>query len=289
VVDPRLSHRSEPVLRLQLTPVFDAHTHLDRHPDPDAWPRAREAGVTGCVIAAVGPSGWDTQRRLAADPHIAWTVGLHPWWVADQDDAALDQALSALTDRLRAANSAPDEAAPVGIGELGLDAHRPNLPRQERAFIAQLALAAEVQLPLVLHIVGAHTAALDLLGDHGVPEAGGMVHSFGGSPELARRYLDLGLHLSFSGSITRTHARRARASIVTVPPDRLLLETDAPDQCPEPWAQEARGRGEAAVGEPSMLNAVLAEAAALRGEDTTRVAGYTAANARRLFGLPALE
>jgi TatD DNase family protein len=148
---------------------------------------------------------------------------------------------------------------------------------QERAFRAQLALARELDLPLVLHILGTHAESLRILKADGVPRAGGVVHSYSGSAELVRDYVGLGLHISFAGPVTSPQARRVHAAARAVPAERLLAETDAPDQTP-PARRPAQC-------EPAFLPDIVDALAQLRGESRQTLARTTMDNARRLFAL----
>lgn len=258
--------------------MLDAHCHLDLEAfdaDRDAViTRARAVGVTRFVVAGVGPEGWRRQRALAAACDDVWiTLGVHPWTAARAaDEAAISSLIAQLGDAL-------DEGGVVGLGELGLDRARPWLkaamPLQRSAFRTQLAMARDRELPLVLHVVRAHGEALDLLEADGVPARGGMVHAFSGSPEVAARYVALGLHVSFCGTVVGPRSQKIRAAAAAVPIERLLVETDAPDLTPEPHRP--------ARNEPAWLATVLAEVADLRGADANALAARTRANAVALF------
>ena len=254
--------------------MFDAHNHLDLSPDPVAdWAAAREVGLTGALVAGVDPDGWGEQARLArAFPELRLAYGIHPWRAAD---LPLQVALTALEE---AVTQGIDDQFPVALGELGLDRSRRVPPgseaAQEQVFRAQLALARDHDLPVVLHIVRHHGRALSLLRADGLPAAGGMVHAFSGSLDMAQAYLNLGLYLSFSPLITRSSARKARAALVHTPAAWLLLETDAPDQHPHHRRPP---------GSPTHLPDVVAAAAALRDEAPATLASRCDGNARALF------
>lgn len=262
----------------------DTHNHLDFpafDADRDAvLEQARAAGVGGHLIAGVEPAHWPRQRALAAQhPGIRWTAGLHPQWAAKLTPDAIDAALDGLPAQLDGPHAA------CGIGETGLDrlfADPETLPRQIHAFRAQLAIARTHDRPLVLHIVRAHGKALEILKADGIPAAGGVVHSFSGNRELAREYLTLGLHIGFAGPICRANARTLRGAAEDVPLDRLLVETDAPDQSPP---------GGPARNEPTTLIAVAEAVAAARGVEPDAVLRRSTRNAEALFGvfLPATE
>lgn len=252
--------------------MFDAHNHLDRCADPIAeLLAARQAGVLGQLVAGVDPTGWAAQADLAHEPDIHVCYGVHPWTAAHASPDELTQMLAALPAAL--------DTGSVALGELGLDRSR-HLPAdsvdaQRHAFRVQLALARERDLPVVLHIVQAHGVALDLLRRDGLPAAGGMVHSASTPVELVPAYLDLGLYLSFAGSVT--HHRKARAAAAAVPLERLLAETDAPGQAPA---------GRAAPNRPAWLGDIVGALADLHGVDAAHMAALTAVSARRLFRLP---
>ncbi len=243
-----------------------------------ALQRARAAGVRGLLLAGVDAQSWRLESALCAQHvELAIAYGLHPCSVAQMDDATVQAELAALAKALRGEPMLL--LRPHALGELGLhsgDAQtRASLLRQEQAFRAQLALACQFDLPLVLHIVKAHKEALRILRTEPLPTAGGVVHSYSGSAELVPEYLQLGLHISFSGAVTYPHARRLHAAARAVPLHRLLVETDAPDQTP--WLRRP------AQNEPAFLADVLAALADLRQEPVDLLARATADNARRLF------
>lgn len=254
--------------------MFDAHCHVDRCiEDPhDVITRAQQAGVTSMLVAGVDPQGWLKQNTLAA-PGVLMSWGLHPWAVS-KDPSTITDSL----DVLRSMLSSPPVSV-YAVGEMGLD-HGRRIDRgthqaQEEAFRAQLRLARESALPVVLHVVSAHQAAIQILRDEGIPACGGMVHAYSGSAEQVPMYLDLGLHLSFCAAVTNPHHRRVREAIKRVPADRLLVETDAPDQTPMSRRP--------APNEPAFLIDVISAAAELRGADPLELATITTANAEQLF------
>lgn len=265
--------------------MFDSHCHLHDHrvlgdvvKDLDD---ARAAGVRRLLLAGVDAAGWAEQDRLvAAHAELYSSYGLHPQVVAALDDNAVADELALLERRL-AGRTAAERV--VALGEIGLDGigdRRASLARQADAFAAQLALAKRFALPVCLHILRAHGEALALLRRVGLPDAGGVVHSYSGSPELVREYTALGLHLSYSGSVTWESAhggnRAAKAAAIT-PAERLLVETDAPDQTPERLRPQ-RNR-------PAFLIAIVERVAQIRGEAPQQIAELTSANACRLFGV----
>jgi len=268
--------------------LVDSHCHLDFDAfddDRDAvLDRARAAGVHAVVIPGVSPTGWRPlgallDRHRAGPLRLAGAVGIHPMVVPDLDDEALDRALGELPDAAQALGA-------VAVGECGLDGvvarrDRGGLDRQRRVFRAQIAVARDLGLPIMLHVFRAQEDALKILEADGPLPGGGVVHSYSGSAELVPRWLDLGLHLSFAGSVTRPNARRPRAAAAAVPADRLLVETDAPDQTPH-GAPTRRN-------EPAYVAGILRALANARGEPPETVARQTTANARALFRMPSPE
>lgn len=256
---------------------FDSHCHLDFDAfdgDRDAMlDRARGAGIVGMVVAAVHPRDWARIGALAAahsDVHGA--VGVHPAALPGLGDDALGDALGSLV-------AAGRDHGALAIGETGFDARivsqGVSLEKQGRCVDAHRRAAEALGLPVILHIVGAHGAALDHLEAGGPFTSGGVVHSYSGPRELVDRYLALNLHLAFGGSLTRPNARKVRAAAGEVPRERLLIETDAPDQ-PLAGAGDPRN-------EPSAVVQVAAALAEARGESVAQLAEATTRNARALF------
>jgi TatD DNase family protein len=256
-------------------PLFDSHAHLDFADfdgDVDGvLQRARSAGVAGVI--AVG-SGRGLESRTAAValaaryPDVWATVGLHPH-DATLADAAAVAALRELAARPRV----------VAVGEIGLDYHYDHSPRprQRDAFTAQLRLARELRLPVVIHTREADDDTLAILRAEGVPH-GCVLHCFSGGERLARAGLELGLHLSFSGILTFPKADELRAvARQVVPLERTLVETDSPYLAPVPH----RGRR----CEPAYVVHTARRLAELHGRTLEDVARVTTRNTRELFGL----
>jgi TatD DNase family protein len=258
--------------------MFDSHCHLDASEydadRSDVLARARAAGVTGILIPGYEPEEWRTLAALCAtDSMLCCGVGLHPWYVRELDDAQLGQALDSLPDVLR-------EQRAVAVGECGLDmlhAKRESSPieRQEQVLARHLTVARELGLPLILHCVKAHERMLTILEKHGPFAAGGVMHSYSGPEDLVPRYAKLGLSFSFAGVVTREEARRPRMALAAVPLERLLVESDGPDQAP-------RG-AESTRSEPRDIVRMLEVASELRSVPLSELARATGDNARALF------
>jgi TatD DNase family protein len=205
---------------------IDAHCHLfDSRLDTtreEILDRARAVGIRAFIQGGVSPADWD--RQLASDEEgLHRTFGLHPWFVAHNDQKSCQQALDQLPQYLPKA---------VALGELGLDYQRRFDPsshqRQQYFFSAQLQLAKDYRLPVVLHFVQAHTISIAILKEvqH---RKGGIVHGFSGSYEIARQYLDLGYHLSIGTGLVQKGYRKLKNAVSRLPLDRLVVESDAPD------------------------------------------------------------
>ena len=257
--------------------LYDSHCHLhDARIGDEAEAlllRARAAGVEALLLAGVDPPGWAVEVALAArHPELRVSYGAHPQVVAEADEGEADALCAALARALDG-----ELPRPAAVGEIGLDAmgdRAASLPLQEAVFRRQLALAAAHRLPVALHVLRAHGRALDVLAA-APPPAGGVLHSCSASAEDVRRYLRLGLSISFSGAVANPSARRLRAAARVVPLDRLLVETDAPDQTPFP-RRPARN-------EPAFLVEIVDALAQIRGEPVEVVARASRDNARRLF------
>jgi TatD DNase family protein len=264
--------------------MIDSHCHLDM-PDFDAdraqvVARARQAGVTYLLVPGVSPDTWARTVSVAQDVSLTAQLGLghalgiHPQVVPELGDAEVDEGLSRLPAALR-------QSGAVAVGECGLDYRVERTPegrqRQKRTLLEHIAIARQLELPLVLHVYKAHEDALQLLSSAHLPEAGGVLHSFSGSAELVPAYAALGLHFSFAGPVSWTGARKPPLAARAVPSGRLLLETDAPDQPPEPH------RGQRS--EPAFMPHTLAALARLREVDAGQLAEETTGAARRLLRL----
>ncbi len=248
----------------------DSHCHLD----DDGLPGGSDAALAAGRAAGVGAFvcvGTDAARSAAAIAIAAanddvWaTVGLHP-----HDARHGVGTIVGLLDRPRV----------VAVGECGLDYHYDHSPRdmQRQAFAAQVALAHDHRLPLVIHTREAWADTFAVLAAEGVPDTT-VFHCFTGGAEEARQCLDLGAYLSFSGIVSFKTATDVRAAAALCPDDRLLVETDAPYLAPVPH----RGR----PNEPAYLPAVGAALAAATDRDVEAVAALTDRNARVAFRLPA--
>jgi TatD DNase family protein len=251
--------------------LFDSHCHLTDEAFADdrdlVLERARAAGVDGLVTIASGPRDAEAALALARAHGGVWsTAGVHPHEAQEGTPAALD--------RVRALLGEPEV---VAIGECGLDFHYDHAPRatQRATFGAQIELAADTGMPLVVHSRDADEDMAALL--RSLPGGvQGVLHCFTGGDALLDAALEAGWWVSFSGIVTFKRFDAA-GQVRAVPDDRLLVETDAPYLAPVPH----RGRR----NEPGFVAATAEALARLRGRTVEDIATLTATNARRFYGL----
>lgn len=252
---------------------FEAHAGID-HLDGVRADAAR-AGVAHCVLPAVERANLDAVRTLAHRHGDSYALGIHPLFTGragDGDLASLEQQVQAHQDDPRL----------VAIGEIGLDYFVPGLDadRQERFFRAQLGLARQAGLPVILHTRRSVDKVLKGLRD--VPVTGGIAHAFNGSLQQAQAFIGLGFKLGFGGAVTYDRALQLRRLAAQLPLESLVLETDAPD-IPPHWlyvtaAQRAAGQA-AARNTPGELPRIAEVIAGLRGMPVQALALATRANA----------
>jgi TatD DNase family protein len=251
--------------------LFDSHCHLDVDAfdadRPAVLARARRAGVEHILVPGIAVSGWDRLRSLCREEAGLYpALGLHPVFLDQHSDEDLQRLEQALADE-----------PPQAVGEIGLDFYIKELdrPRQQQLFEAQLVMAREAGLPVVLHIRKAHDQVLATLRRIRVP--GGFAHAFNGSLPQAQQFIDLGFRLGFGGTLTYPGSRKIHKLAVSLPLESLVLETDAPDMV------VASHRGER--NSPEYLPEVLTALAELRPEPIDELARATTANAAAVLGL----
>ena len=249
-----------------------------------ALARAAAAGVHRVVCVGTGPGTTAAALALAEEsaagllapgsPALWATGGLHPH---DASEGTAD-VLQLLETAIGAGASAAGGGRLVAVGECGLDYHYDHSPRdaQRVVFAGQVVLARRLDLALVVHTREAWDDTLGVLAEAGAPERT-IIHCFTGGPEQARRCLDAGAYLSFSGIVTFKSAGEIRDAAVLCPLDRMLVETDSPFLSPVPF------RGSA--NEPSRVTVVGEALAALRGVDPRVIAEATSDNAARAYAL----
>ncbi|PIG94035.1 TatD family hydrolase [Gloeocapsopsis sp. IPPAS B-1203] len=256
--------------------LIDSHVHLNFdvfEPDlPAVRSRWQEAGVVRLVHSCVEPAEFASIQLLATKiPELSFAVGLHPLdadkWLANTAEQIVSFARS--------------DNKVVAIGEIGLDFYKAeNQTKQKNVFVAQLKIARELDLPVIIHCRDAANIMRDVIHDfqqqHG--QVKGVMHCWTGNAEETEWFLDLGFYVSFSGIVTFKNAKQIQESAKMVWSDRLLIETDCPFLSPVPKRSQKRN-------EPAFVRYVAETLATLRDVTTEDIAALTTTNACKLFGL----
>ncbi|MCQ4231872.1 TatD family hydrolase [Pseudomonas stutzeri] len=255
--------------------LIDTHTHLDFEMFDDdraqVIARARNAGVERIVVLGVHAANWQRVWQLACDePSVHAALGLHPVFLEEHQDAHVQQ----LRDWLERLRGEPKLCA---VGEIGLDYYidNPDIERQQPLLEAQLALAADFSLPVLLHVRRAHAPMIATLKRYKL-ERSGVIHAFSGSWEEAREYLRLGFRLGLGGAGTWPQAQRMHRVLRQLPLEAIVLETDAPDIPPAGHAGERNS--------PELLPEICRRLADLKGIDAHALAAASYRNSCELFG-----
>ncbi len=252
--------------------LFDTHAHMDDR----AFDGDRESllqslpgenlGLVmnpGCSLA----SSKNVDRLTREYAYLYGAVGSHPDAAGEVDQAVLEEyrILCKQNPKIRA------------IGEIGLDYHYEDIPRQiqQQAFRLQLELARELKLPVIIHDRDAHGDCLEILQDF--PQVRGVFHCYSGSLEMARQLTDRGWYIGFTGVLTFKNARKAVEVAQTIPLENIVLETDCPYMAPEPY----RGKR----NYPGYLGRMAQRLAELRGLSVGEVESITYENGKRLYGI----
>ena len=249
--------------------LFDTHAHLlsekfDEDRD-ELIARLPQLGIAGMI--EVGTTVSDSVKAIQLTEktdYIYATIGVHPHEAAEAEPDYIEQ--------LRALAANPKVLA---IGEIGLDYHYDFSPRdvQREVFARQLELARELELPVAIHMREATQDTLAILREHKMTR--GVMHCFSGSAETAEICVDMGLHVSFTGSVTFKNARKVVEAAAVVPMDRLMAETDCPYLSPEP----VRGRR----NDPSNVRYVIEKLAEIKGVAPEEMAEINIRNAKGLY------
>ncbi|MCG6536269.1 MAG: TatD family hydrolase, partial [Syntrophales bacterium LBB04] len=249
--------------------LIDTHCHLN---DPsfsgalaDVIGRARAVGVTGFVVPAYDRDSLERTAQLAGlYPEVLFPAyGLHPWFIKEDTDVAIIR-----PHILREGT--------IAVGEIGLDfsSHCPPAAIQMPVFTRQLDMAADLGLPVLIHCRKAYDPLYRILGEYR-GRVRGVLHSYSGGKDAMSRFLELGFYISFSGSVTRSNARKYHKVAEAVPLERMLLETDAPSIATESTV--------ASEVEPRHVLEVAQTIATLRALPLSEVCRYSTENALRLF------
>ncbi len=257
--------------------LIDSHCHIvfaSFKDDLDQVARRwRDAGVKSLLHACVDTSEIPSIKLLADRfPELRYSVGVHP---LDAKSWEGEETINILR------RAALNDSRVVAIGELGLDLYKDqNLEEQISVLNPQLELANELNLPVIIHCRDAASPMIDILKNF--EKAGrlikGVMHCWGGTEDEMKEFLDLGLYISFSGTVTFPKAIQIHKCAAVVPEDRFLIETDSPFLAPVP----RRGKR----NEPAFVESVASKIAEIRGQTFASVATSSTANSRALFALP---
>ena len=253
--------------------LFDSHNHLQRFGDPARIiAEMREVGIGGCVVNGTSQDDWGAVAKLAEEfpDFVQPAFGLHPWHAHRRTDGWL-KSLESYLDRF------PD----ASIGECGLDGWvaEPAIEIQREVFLPQLAIARERKLPVTIHALKAWEPLFEAFEAEAPPDRF-LMHSFGGSPELAKRLVPMGAWFSFSGYFLHPRKSKVVESFKVIPGDRLLIETDAPDMMPPVEFVEREIEG---MNHPANLTRIVKGLAERLGVDVEQLAKETAENHARFF------
>ena len=252
--------------------LFDTHAHLN---DPAFDPDREElmAGLAGKGIGLVMNAGCslesskDIIKMAERYPWLYASVGSHPDSADEVNEEVIEEYRKlCVHEKVKA------------IGEIGLDYYYEDIPReiQKKAFRMQMALAKEVELPVIIHEREAHDDGMRIVKEF--PKVKGVFHCYSGSAEMARQLVNMGWYIGFTGVLTFKNARKAVETAASIPLDRIVLETDCPFMAPEPY----RGKR----NDPGYLPKMAEKLAEIRGISVEEAIAATTENAKRLYRIP---
>ena len=251
--------------------LFDSHAHLDDERfDSDRQALIESLPGRGIsYVVNVGADMESSRRSIELSeqyPFIYAAVGVHPHEASGCSENTLDE-IKALAGKEKV----------VAIGEIGLDYHYDFSPRdvQKEVFAKQIALARELNLPIIVHDRESHRDVLDILKSERAYETGGVLHCFSGSVEMAREAFELGFKIGIGGAVTFKNARKSIEVVQFAPLDMLLVETDCPYMTPEPYRGRRNWSG--------YIKLILQKMAEIKGIDYSEIEEATTNNAKRLF------
>ncbi len=249
--------------------LFDSHAHLDDHKfdaDRDEIIAAlKKSGISYVVNIGADIESSENSVNLADKYDFVYAaVGVHPYDAEMADDALINK-LKEMAKNKKV----------VAIGESGLDYHYEEADKevQKNAFIKHIALANQLDLPVIVHNRDAHKDMMDILAEHKPKNA--IIHCYSGSAEMAKELVKMGYYISFSGTVTFKNATKVQQAAEVVPLDRLLIETDCPYLCPEP----ERGRR----NDPTKIRFTAEKLAEIKGVTFEEMAKITMENAKRIY------
>lgn len=269
---------------------FDSHCHFDFiefNADRTAlWQACTAQGITGLLMPGVAPEQWQNAAQLCARYEgLCYAAGIHPHWIEQQQwfqkdaqgllvDATREKIVALIRDQIVQSTKA-EKPYCVAVGECGLDKLITTpMALQQQLLNLHIDIANQLAKPLIIHCVRAHNEMIALLKKN-KPKAGGVIHAFSGSYEIAHEYIGLDFCLGIGGTITYERAQKTRAAVAKIPLDYLLLETDAPDM-PLQGKQGQRNS-------PEYIPHIAQVLAQLRNESLQDIAAATRRNTLRLF------
>jgi TatD DNase family protein len=252
-------------------PLIDAHCHLEDLPQIDEIvERAKNSGLVKMITCSIHPNQWDISKNLAEKFNsIEFANGIHPWYIQPEYFSLIEKLYEAKTN------------GAVAIGEIGLDFKTAPISCdvQLKFFEAQLEIARNIELPVILHCRGAFTETLLSIKRLGGLPAGGIIHSFSGSAEIAENFIKIGFSFSLGGILTYRNSTKRIKLMQKIYPHNFLLETDSPDIMP------VELRNSSKINEPANIVYNLKAAADLLEKPEAEIEEVTFKNAVRMFKL----
>lgn len=252
--------------------LVDVHCHLESGHFTNTLDLilkdAKDAGVYKLITNSITPGQWPRSRQIAEQYNqVEFALGVHPWYARQEDLKLLDTLPEAC------------QQGAIAIGEIGLDRKiaSPDFALQMKIFEKQLAIARELNFPVIMHCRGAFNELIAAIKRVGSPAPGGIIHSFSGSAELADSLIPLGISFSLGGILTYKKSKKRAKALRRIFPDHFLLETDSPDIPPVHLHDT--------INVPSNIRYNLSAAATILEEPEELIARRTTENAIRIFGM----
>jgi len=250
--------------------LIDSHCHLD-FPEYDndrdeLIESCKQQGITKFIVPGVSCATWPRLKKVTSKYSECYAAyGLHPYFIEEHQSSDISE-LEKVVKTYH----------PIAIGEIGLDYYLKDLDKQkqQKIFHAQLALARDLNLPVILHVRKAHDDVLQALRKYKVN--GGTAHAFNGSLQQAKQYIELGFKLGFGGALTFDNAKHLRKLVQDLPLDSIVLETDSPDMRPADYTSSRNT--------PLTILPVLDALTRLRSESKDQIAKQTNFNVEKVFG-----
>ncbi|MGZ9897621.1 TatD family hydrolase [Shewanella gaetbuli] len=250
---------------------FDSHSHFDDcafDEDRDAvFEQMKAANIKHMLIPGICQQRWQKQINIAHQYQCFYALGIHPWFIPDNIDAAI-------TELAKLIELHQHQRLFVALGECGLDKLKPNFEQQRVLFERQLQLAQTFQLPVIIHCVKCHSEVINLLKHYSL-SAGGVIHGFYGSVETAKQYQTLGFKLGIGGLLLNKNAKKLQKAVAELPLDLFLLETDSPSMTPQKYQPNRNSS--------LILPEIAAEIANLHKKTTVFIMEQLSSNAMQLF------